>query len=213
MSLIEFIGQPAAGEARPFSRATRASGLVFVSGISGGVSGTATIDGSDPAASSLNVTVETATVDTRSEQRDGHLKSADFFDVENFPEITFVGTGFAVDGDEVEVTGDLTIKGVTHPLTIPFEFTGAAIDPFGNERVGFEGSVVVNRKDWNLTWNAALETGIANPVDASIVAAGASAGLATSDVRKIDEIAVYERRGLGRITAKAAKKGTHAHDE
>ena len=130
-----------------------------VRGAFNGVSGTATIDGSNPAASSLNVTVETATVDTRSEQRDGHLKSADFFDVENFPEITFVGTGFAVDGDEVEVTGDLTIKGVTHPLTIPFAFTGAAIDPFGNERVGFEGSVVVNRKDWNLTWNAALETG------------------------------------------------------
>ena len=130
-----------------------------VRGSFNGVTGTATIDGANPSESSLTVTVDTTTVDTRSEQRDGHLKSPDFFDVEQYPEITFVATGFAVDGNEVEVTGDLTIKGVTHALTVPFEFEGAATDPFGNERVGFEGSVVVNRKDWNLTWNAALETG------------------------------------------------------
>ena len=118
-----------------------------VRGSFNGVTGTATIDGANPSESSLTVTVDTTTVDTRSEQRDGHLKSPDFFDVEQFPEITFVATGFAVDGNEVEVTGDLTIKGVTHALTIPFEFEGAATDPCGNDRVGFEGSVVVNRKD------------------------------------------------------------------
>jgi len=130
-----------------------------VRGSFNGVTGTATIDGANPSNSTLSVTVDTATVDTRSEQRDGHLRSADFFDAELYPQITFVSSGFAVDGSDVEVTGDLTIKGVTHALTIPFEFTGAAIDPFGNERIGFEGSVVVNRKDWDLTWNAALETG------------------------------------------------------
>ena len=123
------------------------------------VSGTATIDGTDPASSTLSVTVDTASVDTRNEGRDGHLKSGDFFDVESFPEITFVGSGFVVEGDVVNVTGDLAIKGKTHPVTIPFEFQGEAKDPFGNERIGFEGSVVVNRKDWDLTWNAALETG------------------------------------------------------
>ncbi|HMQ36569.1 MAG TPA: YceI family protein [Micropruina sp.] len=123
------------------------------------VAGTATIDGADPSASSLSVTIQAASVDTRSEGRDAHLRSADFFDAETYPELTFVATGFAVDGDVVEVTGDLTIKGVTHPVTIPFEFQGAATDPFGNERIGFEGSVVVNRKDWNLNWNAALEAG------------------------------------------------------
>ena len=130
-----------------------------VRGSFNGVTGTATIDGANPSESSLSVTIDTATVDTRNEQREAHLKSADFFDVEKYPEITFIATGFAVNGNEVEVTGDLTIKGVTHALTIPFEFEGAATDPFGNERIGFEGSVVVNRKDWNLTWNAALETG------------------------------------------------------
>lgn len=123
------------------------------------VTGTATIDGSNPSASSLSVTIQAASIDTRSEGRDAHLRSADFFDAEQYPELTFVATGFAVDGDVVEVTGDLTIKGVTHAVTIPFEFQGAAVDPFGNERIGFEGSVVVNRKDWNLNWNAALEAG------------------------------------------------------
>ena len=123
------------------------------------VSGTATVDGANPSASSLTVTVQAASVGTRNEARDAHLRSADFFDAEQYPEITFAGTGFEVAGDEVTVTGDLTIKGVTHQVAIPFEFLGAATDPFGNQRIGFEGSVVVNRKDWNLNWNAALEAG------------------------------------------------------
>ena len=130
-----------------------------VRGTFNGVTGTAIIDGADPSASSLTVIVDAATVDTRNEGRDAHLVSPDFFDAERHPQITFVSTGFVVDGNTVEVTGDLTIKGTTHPVTIPFEFQGSATDPFGNERIGFEGSVVVNRKDWNLTWNAALETG------------------------------------------------------
>lgn len=124
------------------------------------VTGSATIDGANPSASSLEVTIQTASIDTRDANRDGHLASPDFFDVANFPTITFVGTGFViVDDQTVEVTGDLTIKGITNPVTVPFVFGGGATDPFGNARVGFEGQVVVNRKDWDLTWNAALEAG------------------------------------------------------
>lgn len=124
------------------------------------VSGTATIDGANPQASSLEVTVQTTSIDTRDANRDAHLRSADFFDVEKYPTITFKGTDFAIVDDEtVEVTGDLTIKDITKPVTIPFTFGGAVVDPWGNTRIGFEGQVVVNRKDWDLTWNAALETG------------------------------------------------------
>ena len=101
----------------------------------------------------------TATIDTGTADRDGHLTSGDFFDVENFPTITFVSTNVERDGDEWAITGDLTIKGVAKPVTIVFEETGSARDPFGNLRAGFEGSTTINRKDWGLTWNAALETG------------------------------------------------------
>ena len=122
--------------------------------------GEATINGAEPAASSLKVVADVASVNTNDAGRDGHLKSADFFDVETYPTITFVGTGFdIVDDSTVEVTGDLTIKDVTRSVTIPFEFTGEAKDPFGNTRIGFEGRVDVSRSDFGLTWNAVLETG------------------------------------------------------
>ncbi len=109
--------------------------------------------------SSAEVTINAASVDTRSKDRDAHLVSPDFFDVENFPTITFKTTSVKESSDGVELTGDLKIKDVSQPVTIPFEFTGAATDPFGNHRVGFEGQVKVNRKDFGLTWNAALEAG------------------------------------------------------
>lgn len=122
--------------------------------------GTAQINGADLPSSSVTVTIQTASVDTRSAQRDEHLRGADFFDVETYPTITFVSTAVRQTADnEVEVTGDLTIKGVTNSITLPLEYTGTAVDPFGNTRVGFEGAVTVNRKDYGLTWNAALETG------------------------------------------------------
>lgn len=121
--------------------------------------GRAVVDGANPANSTLEVKIKTASVDTRNADRDGHLRSADFFDSETFPYITFTGTGFAIDGDTVSVTGDLTIKDVTKPVTFPLEYAGSAKDPFGNTRVGFEGSVQVLRSDFGLTWNAALETG------------------------------------------------------
>ena len=124
------------------------------------VEGSATIDGDNPENSSVNVTVKVDSIDTRNAQRDGHLRTNDFLDIENYPTITFASTAIKyLGGSDFEVTGDLTIKDVTKSITIPLEFQGSAKDPFGNDRIGFEGSVVVNRKDWGITWNAALETG------------------------------------------------------
>ena len=110
--------------------------------------------------STATATMKTASVDTGSADRDGHLKSADFFDVENNPEITFVSTGVNnVSGNTFDVTGDLTINGVTKPVTLAAEYDGTAQDPFGNVRAGFTASTTVEREDWGLTWNASLETG------------------------------------------------------
>jgi polyisoprenoid-binding protein YceI len=122
--------------------------------------GTAHVDTANPSASSAKVDIRAASITSGQADRDAHLRSADFFDVETFPELTFVATGVArVDAATWTVTGDQTLKGVTNPVSIDFESTGSARDPFGNLRVGFEGSTTVNRRDWGLTWNAALETG------------------------------------------------------
>ena len=122
-------------------------------------SGTAHVDAQDPTKSQVSVAISPASIATGTADRDAHLKSADFFDVETFGEIIFVSTRVVVEDGVWEITGDLTIKGVSHEVTIPFEQTGSARDPFGNLRVGFEGSTAINRKDWGLSWNAALETG------------------------------------------------------
>jgi polyisoprenoid-binding protein YceI len=122
--------------------------------------GTAVLDGANPANSRVEVTIEAASIDTRNAQRDEHLRGNDFLAMQEYPKITFASTGVRPVGETTfEVTGDLTIKGVTNEITIPFEFEGAAKDPFGNQRVGFEGSVTINRKDYGVTWNAALEGG------------------------------------------------------
>ena len=122
--------------------------------------GTAVLDGANPANSHAEVTIKAASIDTRNAQRDEHLRSNDFLAMQEYPEITFTSTGARqVDDTTFELTGDLTIRGVTKPVTIPFTFEGAAKDPFGNLRAGFEGSVAINRKDWGVTWNAALEGG------------------------------------------------------
>ena len=130
-----------------------------VRGQFGAFTGTARIDEANPSASKVDLSIDVASVETGSADRDGHLKSGDFFDAETYPTITFTSTKVERDGDDWNITGDLTIKDVTKPVTIEFEQTGSAVDPFGNTRVGFEGDVTVNRKDWDLTWNAALETG------------------------------------------------------
>jgi polyisoprenoid-binding protein YceI len=121
--------------------------------------GTAHVDSQNPSASSVKVTIKTESISTGTPDRDGHLRSADFFDAETYPEITFASTQVELVDGVWEITGDLTIKDVTRSVTIPFESTGSARDPFGNLRVGFEGAATINRKDWGLTWNAALETG------------------------------------------------------
>ena len=134
--------------------------VTTVRGQFGEFEGGAHLDTTDPTASSAKVSIRTASISTGQADRDAHLRSADFFDVETFPEIGFVTTSVTrADVATWTVTGDLTIKGVTNPVTIDFESTGSARDPFGNLRVGFEGAATINRRDWGLTWNAALETG------------------------------------------------------
>jgi len=122
--------------------------------------GTGYFDASNPAASHVELTIQTASIDTRNADRDAHLRSNDFFDMENHPEIRFVSTSVDTVGTDLyRVTGDLTIKGVTKAVTVDFEYTGTAVDPYGNQRVGFEGQTTVNRKDWGVNWNAALDAG------------------------------------------------------
>ena len=108
---------------------------------------------------SIEVTINADSIDTRQADRDGHLKSEDFFNVAAFPHIKFVSNSVKQVGEGFVVDGNLTIKDVTRPLTIEFAYTGAATDPFGNKRVGLEGEAEINRPDFGLTWNAILETG------------------------------------------------------
>ena len=123
-------------------------------------SGSLHLDGGDPSASSASIDVKMDSIDTGSADRDGHLKSADFFKTDEFPTMTFRSTkAEALGGDDYRITGDLEILGTTKSITIDLEFNGAAKDPFGNERVGFEGKAEIKRSEWGLTWNAALETG------------------------------------------------------
>jgi len=121
--------------------------------------GSGFFDGDDPSNSKLSLTIEAKSIDTRNADRDGHLRSNDFFDMDTYPQITFVSTGVVANGETYEVSGDLTIKDVTRPVTVGLEYTGAAVDPFNNSRIGFEGSTTINRKDWNVSWNAPLEAG------------------------------------------------------
>jgi polyisoprenoid-binding protein YceI len=121
--------------------------------------GGATIDAANPEASSIWVEIDAASVDTGNDQRDGHLRSADFWNAETNPKISYRSSSVQVDGPDVVTTGDLTIGGKTAPVEITWEFGGVAKDPWGNVKAGFEGTATVNRSDWGLTWNAALETG------------------------------------------------------
>jgi polyisoprenoid-binding protein YceI len=125
------------------------------------LTGVLNFDEQDITKSSVEASIDAGSIHTRDEQRDAHLKSADFFDVEKFPTLTFKSTGIArKSGDELAVTGDLTIHGVTRKVVFTVEGpTPAAKDPWGNTRRGLSATTKINRKDFGLTWNAALETG------------------------------------------------------
>ena len=114
----------------------------------------------DPTKSSVSVAIKAASIDTRTEARDDHLRSADFLEVDKYPELTFVSTGVEHDGgDDWRIRGDPTIHGITKPVTLKAEFEGQTIDPWGGQRVAFSAETKIDREDWGLTWNQALEAG------------------------------------------------------
>ncbi|WLQ07219.1 YceI family protein [Arthrobacter oryzae] len=120
----------------------------------------ATLDLSENVADSkVNATIQTASFDSGDVNRDGHVRGEDFFDVEKFPEISFVSNAIVPKGDAYELQGDLTIKGVTRPVALETELHGVAVDPFGNTRAGLTAETTISRKDFGLTWNAVLEAG------------------------------------------------------
>lgn len=122
--------------------------------------GTIRFDAANPKNSSVEVTIHAASIDTAEADRDKHLRSADFFDVEKYPVLTFKSASVVQRGVEAfDVAGDLTIHGVTKLVTLPATYLGKAKDPWGNEKIGFESELMLNRKDFGLLWNAALETG------------------------------------------------------
>ncbi|HEX6307121.1 MAG TPA: YceI family protein [Longimicrobiales bacterium] len=131
-----------------------------VKGQFGTVSGELRLNEQDPAASAINVKIEAASIDTRSEQRDAHLRSGDFLDAENHPQLTFVARGIQpIGGTRFRITGDLTIRGVTREVVLDAEENGRGKDPWGQEKLGFTATTSIDRKDFGLTWNQALEAG------------------------------------------------------
>ena len=122
--------------------------------------GTIEFDEEQPARSSVTFTIQAASIDTSTPDRDAHLRSEDFFAVDQHPTITFVSTSVTPRGaDAFEVAGNLTMRGVTRAIVIPVAYLGKAVDPWGNQKVAFEGELTLNRKDFGLNWNAAIEAG------------------------------------------------------
>ena len=125
-----------------------------------GIEGWLEFDEEHPENAQIEARIDVSTINTRNEDRDNHLRSADFFEVENHPEMIFKSTSIKATGDnEGQVTGDLTIRGVTKPVTFDVEYFGQLDSPFGDRRTGFSGTLKINRDDFGLTWNQALETG------------------------------------------------------
>lgn len=137
------------------------------------VTGTIYVDEKNPQNSSVEATLRAATLDTRTEQRDQHLRSADFLHVEKFPEIKFRSTRIQGEKDSFKLTGDLTIRDVTRALTLDVEFEGQTKDPWGGERIGFSATGKIDRREFGLLWNQALEAGgvlVGNDVKISLEA-------------------------------------------
>ncbi len=121
--------------------------------------GTVELDEADPSRSTVEVQIEAASINTRNEQRDGHLRSADFFAVDEYPTLEFRSTRLDPTGGDWKLEGELTVRGVTHPVVLDVEHEGVATDPWGNERIAFTARTEVDRERWGLTWNQALDTG------------------------------------------------------
>lgn len=121
--------------------------------------GSFSYDPENPAAFSASAVIKTASIDTRNARRDDHLRNEDFFDAPNHPEITFETTAAEVVDDKLHVRGNLTMRGVTREITLPLTFSETVTDPWGNVRVGFEGSTTINRQDWGISWSKSLDTG------------------------------------------------------
>ncbi|MGT2461877.1 MULTISPECIES: YceI family protein [Sinomonas] len=139
---------------------TRHAMVTKVRGAFNDVDGVINVDVDEPTNSSVSVTIKVASIDTRNAQRDEHLRTNDFFDAPHYPEITFVSKRIdQVEENSFIVNGDLTIRGVTKEIAVPIEFIGIETDPFGNMRAGFEGSRRIDRKDFGVNWNAALDSG------------------------------------------------------
>ena len=123
-------------------------------------SGAIEFNADQPAQSKVNFVIQAASIDTNTPDRDKHLRSDDFFAVETHPTVSFESTGItAAGGNDYKVAGNLTMRGVTKAIVIPVTLLGTAVDPWGNEKLAFEGEVTINRKDYGLNWNAALEGG------------------------------------------------------
>jgi polyisoprenoid-binding protein YceI len=133
--------------------------ITTVKGRIADVEGTIYTNETDPKSSSVEATLKTASIDTRTDQRDQHLRSADFLNVEQYPEIRFKSTRIEGGKQEFKLTGDLTIRDVTRPITLDVTFEGQTKDPWGGERVGFNATGKIDRRDFGLTWNQLLETG------------------------------------------------------
>lgn len=117
------------------------------------------LDGDSPENSSGWVRIEGDSIDTGNQQRDEHIRSNDFLNLADYPEIRFDTTSVSTDGDDFEVSGELSVRGVTRPVTFHVAFLGGVVDAYGNTRVAFEGSTTISRKDWGVSWNAAIESG------------------------------------------------------
>jgi polyisoprenoid-binding protein YceI len=161
-----------------------------VSGKFDDISGTVTGDIATPGAASVEFSMKTASIDTGVPDRDKHLRSADFFDAEKFPEITFRSTSIKPSGRKnvFNVTGNLTMRGVTKQITLPVDYLGAVKDPWGNEKAGFATSITLNRKDYGVNWNKALDNGgvlLGDDVDVRIsLEMGKSKAAAKEEVKK-----------------------------
>ena len=130
-------------------------------------------DAANPAKSTVEVEIDTSSIDTHEDKRDAHLKSADFFDAEKFPKMVFKSKRIEGSGGRLKVTGDLTIRDQTHEVVLDVEQTGSGKDPWGNERLGFSAKGAISRGEWGLKWNQALEAGgvlVSDKVDIDVEA-------------------------------------------